>query len=153
MKEIKREKVWRKKYAFGDKERDTVISDMANAMGISELLSVLLYNRGYRSAEDAMRFLRLEQTDFHDPYLMADMDIAVERILRAVKNREKICIYGDYDVDGVTSVTVLYLYLTSLGAQVDIKIPTRDGEGYGVSLQTVEKLSHDGIQLIITVDT
>ena len=153
MKEFKREKVWRERYAFGDKERDAVISDMANAMGVSELFAVLLYNRGYRSAEEATRFLRLEQTDFHDPYLMADMDRAVERILRAVRDGERICIYGDYDVDGVTSVTVLYLYLVSLGAKVDIKIPTRDGEGYGVSFQTVEKLAKDGIQLIITVDT
>ena len=153
MKEFKREKVWRERYAFGDKERDAVISDMANAMGVSELFAVLLYNRGDRSAEEATRFLRLEQTDFHDPYLMADMDRAVERILRAVRDGERICIYGDYDVDGVTSVTVLYLYLVSLGAKVDIKIPTRDGEGYGVSFQTVEKLAKDGIQLIITVDT
>ena len=153
MKEFKREKVWRERYAFGDKERDAVISDMANAMGVSELFAVLLYNRGYRSAEEATRFLRLEQTDFHDPYLMADMDRAVERILRAVRDGERICIYGDYDVDGVTSVTVLYLYLVSLGAKVDIKIPTRDGEGYGVSFQTVEKLAKDGVRLIITVDT
>ena len=153
MKEIKREKVWREKYTFGDKERDTVISDMAKAMGVSELFAVLLYNRGYRSVEEATRFLRLEQTDFHDPYLMRDMDRAVARILRAVKDGERICIYGDYDVDGVTSVTALYLYLSSLGAKVDVKIPTRDGEGYGVSFQTVERLAGEGIQLIITVDT
>ncbi|MBQ9086278.1 MAG: single-stranded-DNA-specific exonuclease RecJ [Clostridia bacterium] len=153
MKEIKREKVWKVKYTFGDKERDAVIREMAHTMGVSELLAVLLYNRGYHSVQEAQRFLRLEQNDFHDPYLLADMNRAVERILRAVKEHEKICIYGDYDVDGVTSVTVLYLYLMSLGAQVDIKIPTRDGEGYGVSCQAVEHLAEEGTQLIITVDT
>ena len=153
MREIKREKVWKEKYTFGNEERDAVIGSMANAMGVSPLFAVLLYNRGYHSAEEAERFLRLEQNDFHDPYLMADMDRAVERILRAVREKEKICIYGDYDVDRVTSVTVLYLYLTSLGAQVSIKIPTREKEGYGVSFQAVERLSEEGARLVITVDT
>ena len=121
MKEIKREKVWVERYTFGDGERDRLIREMSEKMGVSELFAVLLYNRGYRTVEDALRFLRLEQSDFHDPYLLADMQKTVDRIFAAVEDHEKICIYGDYDVDGVTSVTVLYLYLKSLGADVTLR--------------------------------
>lgn len=153
MKEIKRERVWEERYTFGDKEKDDVIAKMSREMGISRLLAVLLYNRGYRSAKEAERFLRLEQSDFHDPYLLADMQKTVDRIFAAVEQNEKICIYGDYDVDGVTSVTVLYLYLKSLGADVTFRIPKREGEGYGVSCQAVSELASDGVSLIITVDT
>ena len=126
---------------------------MAKDMGVSDRFAVLLYNRGYHSAEEAKRFLRLEQEDFHDPYLLADMEKAVCRIFEAVERKEKITIYGDYDVDGVTSVTVLYLYLTELGADVNVKIPKREGEGYGVSCAAIEKLAQEGTRLIITVDT
>lgn len=153
MKEIKREKVWECRYTFGEETRDASLRQMAEQMGSSELFAALLYNRGYHCAEEAERFLRLEQEDFHDPYLLSDMDAAVARILTAVENKEKITIYGDYDVDGVTSVTVLYLYLTSLGAQVGIKIPKREGEGYGVSCAAIDALAADGTMLIITVDT
>ncbi len=153
MREIKREKVWEQKYTFGDEARDTAIRTMAQEMDVSELFAVLLYNRGYTSCEAAQKFLRLEQGILHDPYLLADMEKAVERILSAVENKEKICIYGDYDVDGVTSVTVLYLYLRELGADVGIKIPKREGEGYGVSYAAVEALAREGTTLIVTVDT
>ena len=153
MKNNKREKVWCERYVFGDAHRDAVISDMAKQLGRSELFSVLLYNRGYRSAEAAQHFLRFEEADFHDPYLLKDMDKAVERVFKAIENDEKICVYGDYDVDGVTSVSMLYLYLCELGADVSIKIPKREGEGYGVSCAAVNTLCENGISLIITVDT
>ena len=153
MKNNKREKVWCERYVFGDAHRDAVISDMAKQLGRSELFSVLLYNRGYRSAEAAQHFLRFEEADFHDPYLLKDMDRAVERVFNAIENDEKICVYGDYDVDGVTSVSMLYLYLCELGADVSIKIPKREGEGYGVSCAAVNTLCESGISLIITVDT
>ncbi len=153
MKEIKRERVWEERYAFGNSERDGQIKAMSDEMGVSPLLAVLLYNRGYKTSAAALRFLRLEQSDFHDPYILTDMTAAVERIFAAVENREKICIYGDYDVDGVTSVTVLYLYLRELGADVSVRIPKREGEGYGVSMAAVSELAEGGISLIITVDT
>ncbi len=153
MRELKREKIWEEKYIFGDGERDATIRAMADAMGVSELFAVLLYNRGFDTAKKAESFLRLEDGDFHDPYLFADMKKAVDRILSAVERNEKIYIYGDYDVDGVTSVTVLYLYLTSLGVDVGIKIPKRDGEGYGVSCDAIRALAEEGVSLIITVDT
>ncbi len=153
MKELKREKVWEERYAFGDTERDGKTREMAQAMGRSELFAVLLWNRGYRSVEDAEGFLRLEQTGFHDPFLFADMEAAVDRILTAVERKEKITVYGDYDVDGVTSVTTLYLYLTSLGCEVGYKIPKREGEGYGVSCAAIDELAMGGTKLMITVDT
>ena len=153
MRTKKREKVWEERYVVGDAARDAAIDKMASEMGVSRLFAVLLYNRGYRNAADAERFLRLEQSDFHDPYLLADMEKAVDRIFDAVENKEKICVYGDYDVDGVTSVTTLYLYLTGLGADVTVRIPKREGEGYGVSCNAVNELAEQGVSLVITVDT
>lgn len=153
MKELNREKVWETKYTFGNERQDTQIRRIASEIGRSELFAVLLYNRGYQTAENANRFLRFEQNDLHDPYLLADMEAAVARIFLAVEQKEPITVYGDYDVDGVTSVTALYLYLTELGAQVTFKIPKRDGEGYGVSCSAVEALAQAGTRLIITVDT
>jgi single-stranded-DNA-specific exonuclease len=153
MKQIKREKIWERKYVSGNSERDLAITEISNALGVSFLFAVLLYNRGYTTPEAAEKFLRFEETDLHDPFLLADMERAVERILRAVEGGEKIYIYGDYDVDGVTSVSVLYLYLTSIGASVGIKIPKREGEGYGVSTAAIDAIAEDGCTLIITVDT
>ena len=153
MREIKREKIWEERYVLGDAERDAAIREISERLGVSQLFAVLLYNRGYTDADASKRFLRFEETDFHDPRLLADMDKAVARILAAVDNEEIIYIYGDYDVDGVTSVSVLYLYLKSLGADVRIKIPKREGEGYGVSMSAVETIAKEGATLIITVDT
>ena len=148
-----KERVWNERYIFGNSEKDAIISRMALEMGRSRFFAVLLYNRGYKNTEDAMRFLHLEEENLHDPYLLCDMDKATERIFDAIQNQEKICVYGDYDVDGVTAVSTLYLYLVSLGADVVIKIPKRDGEGYGVSCQAIKALAEDGVRLIITVDT
>ena len=152
MKNNKRERVWCEHYVFGDVSRDAEVRKMAQELGRSELFSVLLYNRGYRTAEEALHFLRFEEADLHDPYLLKDMDKAVDRLFSAIRNGEKICIYGDYDVDGVTSVSMLYLYLHDLGVDVTMKIPTREGEGYGVSCATLEKLAQEGVTLIVTVD-
>ncbi len=154
MREIKREKVWNQIYSGGEnKETDDAIAGISEALGISELFAILLFNRGYRSAEEAARFLRFETADLHDPFLLRDMDAAVARIIKAVEDHEKIYIYGDYDVDGVTSVSLLYLYLKSKGADIGIKIPKRDSEGYGVSCAAIDAIAEQGTTLIITVDT
>ena len=153
MKNKKREKVWSEHYVFGDSLRDAEVREMAQKLGRSEIFSVLLYNRGYKDAESALHFLRFEEADLHDPYLLADMDKAVERVFDAINRGEKICVYGDYDVDGVTSVSMLYLYLRELGADVTMKIPKREGEGYGVSCTALDKLAEEGVKLVITVDT
>ena len=148
-----KERVWNERYIFGNSETDAIISKMALEMGRSRYFAVLLYNRGYKNAEDATRFLHLEEENLHDPYQLRDVDRAIERIFDAIKNKEKICVYGDYDVDGVTAVSTFYLYLRSLGADVVIKIPKRDGEGYGVSCNAIDTLAKSGVSLIITVDT
>ena len=149
----KRKKVWSQTFEHGVKESDSIVADISKELNISETLAVLLYNRGYRSAEDAKKFICYETANLHDPFLLNDMDLAVERIRKAVQNKEKIYIYGDYDVDGVTSVSMLYLYLNSMGADVGIKIPKRDTEGYGISCDAVKHMAEEGTKLIVTVDT
>ena len=153
MRNNEKERVWNERYIFGNSENDAIISKMASEMGKSRYFAVLLHNRGYKNTEDAMRFLHLEEENLHDPYLLCDMDKAIERIFDAIANKEKICVYGDYDVDGVTSVSILYLYLHSKGADVGIKIPKRDSEGYGISCDAVKIMAEEGTKLIITVDT
>lgn len=125
---------------------------MASKLEIPPLLAMMLDIRGITKEEDVINFLQ-ENKDFSDPFLMKDMDKAVERITTAVENGEKICVYGDYDADGVTSTSLLYSYLRdSLGADVMFYIPTRTGEGYGMNKGAVDKIHSLGVTLIITVD-
>lgn len=140
-------KVW--SVAKVNKERAIA---MANKLEIPPLLAMMLDIRGITREEDVINFLQ-ENKDFSDPFLMKDMDKAVERITTAVENGEKICVYGDYDADGVTSTSLLYSYLRdSLGADVMFYIPTRTGEGYGMNKGAVDKIHSLGVTLIITVD-
>lgn len=127
--------------------------DISHRLGISHILATLLINRGYNTVDGVRAFLGKSTEVLHDPFLMNDMKKGATRILEAVENREKISVYGDYDVDGVSSVSILYLYLEKLGANVDYYIPNRKGEGYGVSEQAIYKLSEKGTKLIVTVDT
>lgn len=140
-------KVW--SVAKVNKERAIA---MASKLEIPPLLAMMLDIRGITKEEDVINFLQ-ENKDFSDPFLMKDMDKAVERITTAVENGEKICIYGDYDADGVTSTSLLYSYLRdSLGADVMFYIPTRTGEGYGMNKGAVDRIHSLGVTLIITVD-
>ena len=129
------------------------VTEISERLSISKTLSRLLVNRGYRDVASAKRFLYMESELLCDPFLMKDADRAIARIRTAVEGHERIVIYGDYDVDGVTAVSTLYLYLSSLGADVHYYIPNRAGEGYGVSKGAVELLAAEGTRLIITVDT
>ena len=129
------------------------ISAISHELGINPIIARLLYARGYTDAASAKSFIYMESEMLANPFDMQDMDKAVERIRRAVEEREKITVYGDYDVDGVTSVCTLYLYLKSIGAEVDYYIPNRAGEGYGVSSPAIEAIRCTGTELIITVDT
>lgn len=154
MHEIKRNKIWSLLYTPGEPERDEAIRKIAERTGLSERCACLIYNRGFRTADDAERFLRNEEAVLHDPRQLKDMDKALVRIRAAVENKETVAIYGDYDVDGVTSVSMLYLYLKSLDAgRIEYYIPSRDGEGYGLSCSAIDKLKEQGVDLIITVDT
>ena len=119
---------------------------------INNLLATILVNRGITSEEKIRQFLEPTRQDFYDPYLMKDMEIAVERIVKAIERKEKVIIYGDYDVDGITSTTVLKKFLKDLGLEVSYYIPNRLNEGYGLNKTAVEKIVNEGYSLMITVD-
>ena len=147
-----RKTVWSTKYVR-DEINEKIISEIAQKNNISEICASLLYNRGYTDADSAAKFLNFDDVVMYSPLLLKDVDKAVERIRKALDNNERIVIYGDYDVDGVTSVTILYLYLKNLGAQVSYYIPNRIEEGYGLSNDAIKLISSYGVSLIITVDT
>lgn len=149
----KRRKKWTVRYPSGDGEADRAVAQLASEMGCSEVAAKLLWVRDLRTGEVARRFLRLEETRFHDVFAMRDMDLAVARIEAALAAGERIAIYGDYDVDGVTSTALLYLYLRSRGGDVIYYIPSRLHEGYGLSRAAIDRLVEAGTQLMVTVDT
>ena len=153
MNELKRERVWSVLYTPDEGETDQRIAHIAQHVGVSHITARLLYNRGYDTPEKAYSFMNVNVSSLHDPYLMKDMDKAVERIAKAIEKGETIAIYGDYDVDGVTSVTSIYLYLQSKGADIVYYIPSRDKEGYGLCDAAIEVLADHGVTLIVTVDT
>ena len=147
-----KEKNWIIKSAL-DKSTDETVAKIAFELGINPIVARLLYNRGYKDFKSAKSFMYMESEMLVNPLLMKDMDVGVKRISEAVRNGERITVYGDYDVDGVTAVCTLYLYLKSLGAKVDYYIPNRNGEGYGVSNSAIDAIAKKGSTLIITVDT
>ncbi len=149
----KNDKIWNIRFGENDPGKVDAAKKIARFLGVSDVLAKLIYNRGYTTPEAARDFLFLEDSIFHDPFLICDMDKAVDRIFDALENGEKIMIYGDYDADGVTATTALYLYLGGLGADVSYYIPTRMGDGYGVSLSALDEFASSGISLMITVDT
>ncbi len=148
-----RDKIW-SLHDTGSPEDARTIAEIAEQLDLEPICCRVLYHRGYRSAEAMLAFLRQSEEKMHDPFLLSDIVPAVERIRRAVAGGEKIAIYGDYDVDGVTSVSMLYLYLKEQGADVCYYIPSRCKEGYGVSAGAIDYLAdEEKISLMITVDT
>lgn len=135
-----------------DNEKIKNVEKIENEYGISNLLAKILVNRNLTKNEDIDLFLKPTRHDFHNPYLMPDMALAVDRIIKAINNKEKILIYGDYDVDGITSITVVKNFLLERGANVTQYIPNRLNEGYGLNKDAIKKISEDGVNLIITVD-
>ncbi len=125
---------------------------LCRELGILPITAKLLYIRGFDTPEKARGFISREHVELHDPFLLKDMDKAVLRIKQAINKKEKICIYGDYDVDGVTATTLLYTYLTEKGADCIYFIPERVTEGYGLSTPVIKRLA-DEVDLLITVDT
>ena len=140
-----------KKWEFFEVD-DKKIDEISKTHNISKLLARVLINRNITNAEDINIFLNPTRNDFHDPYLMPDMKKAVERIVLAIKNKERIIIYGDYYVDGITSITVLKRFLEERGIQVDYYVPNRLQEGYGLNKEAITKIAEDGYKLMITVD-
>lgn len=128
------------------------IEELKEKYKLNSLLATILVNRGIDSKEKIRQFLEPTRQDFYNPYLMQDMEIAVERIVRAIENQEKVIIYGDYDVDGITSTVVLKKFLKDLGLEVSYYIPNRLNEGYGLNNKAIEKIVNEGYSLMITVD-
>ncbi len=120
--------------------------------GVSEQLAALLFARGACDAASMETFLDPLRFPLHDPFLLPDMDKAAKRLKQAVTNKERICVYGDYDADGVCAASILLLCLKSMGAEVGYHIPNRHAEGYGMNLDAIRRLAEEGVKLIVTVD-
>ena len=131
---------------------EKLVRKVSEKYDISEVLATVLVNRGIVDTGEVGVFLNPTRKDFHDPYLMPDMDKAVERIIKAIENKEKVIIYGDYDVDGITSTMVLKKFLDEHGLTVGYKIPNRLDEGYGLIMTAIKEIADQGYHLIITVD-
>ena len=115
-------------------------------------VSQLLVQRGITSVEEAERFFNPRLKNLHDPFLMPDMDKAVNRLNKAMGSKEKIMVYGDYDVDGTTAVALVYKYLSNFYSNIDYFIPTRYEEGYGISSETIDEFADQGVKLVIILD-
>ena len=125
---------------------------LARRLGISPLVTGILLERGMTTVGEIKEFLYGSDTPFHNPYLLKDMDKTVLRIERALAHGEEITVYGDYDVDGITASSLLYIYLNRCGAKVSTYIPKRDNEGYGLNDEALKHIYEQGTTLVITVD-
>lgn len=134
-------------------EEDLRIRDeLAAELGLNPIICLLLVQRGITSAQEAQKFFKPSLNDLHDPFLMPDMFKAVKRLNKALGNKEKILIYGDYDVDGTTAVALVYKFLRPYSSTLDYYIPDRYDEGYGISYKSIDYAAENGISLIITLD-
>lgn len=140
-----------KKWEYYDSNEEQ-IKEISEKNNISELLARILVNREITDEEQIKTFLNPTRDDFYDPFLMPDMEKAVERILKAIKNKEKVIIYGDYDVDGITSITVLKKFLSERGLETGYYIPNRLKEGYGLNKEAIQEIIEQKYTLMITVD-
>ena len=143
-----KEREWRLR-APADPEN---VKQLSAELGVDPVLATLLVHRGIRTFEEARSFFRPNLSDIHDPFLMKDMDKAVERLEKAVYGNEKVLVYGDYDVDGTTAVALVYSFIRRLTSSVDFYIPDRYDEGYGVSKKGIDWAAENGFRLIITLD-
>ena len=141
-----------KKIILTNKYCEEEINNLSKQIGVSPLLIDILLKRGISDIEAIKTFLYGSAEPFHDPFLLKNMKPAVERIWKAIMDKEKITVYGDYDVDGITASSLLYLFLQSVGASVSAYIPIRKNEGYGLNLEAIEAIYNSGTRLIITVD-
>ena len=126
------------------------VEEIKNKYNVSRLVATVISNKNLQDDIDV--FLNPTRNDFYDPFLMPDMEIAVNRIIKAIENQEKVITYGDYDVDGITSITVLKKFLQDRGLNVDSYIPNRLDEGYGLNKNAIDKIVSQNYTLMITVD-
>jgi len=141
------------KWVVADEPDPTFVEELSAATGIPKNVVKILINRGLTTAAEVDMFLNPKLSDLEDPFSLKGMKLGVERVTQALFNNEKITIYGDYDVDGITATALLYMVLNKLGAQVDFYLPNRLTEGYGLSRDGIDKSKSHGVSLIITVDT
>lgn len=142
-----------KRWTLNPKADDNKINVLSEELnGLNKTLTNILIQRGIDSFDKAKAFFRPDLNNLHDPFLMKDMQVAVERLEQAIENQEKILIYGDYDVDGTTSVALVYSFLKPLYPNLDFYIPDRYAEGYGVSFKGIDYAEENGISLIIALD-
>ena len=127
--------------------------ELARALGMHAPVARVLWNRGYRTASNARAFLNPSIDDLHDPFLLRDMDVAVARLLKAIADKQKILLYGDYDVDGTTSIVVLKKALDLAGASSEFFVPHRMRDGYGMRPEVIDRAASEGVALVISVDT
>ena len=139
-------------YQPPSQEQTEAAKALAKETGISPVLCKLLLERGISSATEAKRFFRPQLMELHDPFLMKDMDKAVDRLNEAMGKKERILVYGDYDVDGTTAVALVYKFLQQFYSNIDYYIPNRYEEGYGVSVKGVDYAYETGVKLIIVLD-
>lgn len=128
------------------------VAQLSAELNINKHLSNLLVQRGIHTFDEAKEFFRPSLERLHDPFLMKDMDLAIQRIESAIANNQKILVYGDYDVDGTTAVALVYTFFKSVNAQLDFYIPDRYSEGYGISYQGIDYAADNGFSLIIALD-
>ncbi len=140
-----------KRWTIQKHDREEVIK-LSQALKVSPLIAALLITRGFETPEKAHKFLNPSYADLHEPNLLKDMEKSVARILKAIETKEKILIWGDYDVDGTTGTVVLRKALEILGAETGFHVPNRFTEGYGLNIPALEKAKERGFSLVITVD-
>jgi len=141
-------KSWKVKETADDKS----VLTLSDSLSVTSVIANLLLQRGITNFFEAKSFFRPSLESLHDPFLMNGMHEATQRVIQALTTNEKICVYGDYDVDGTCSAALMYLFLKELGAKVETYIPNRITEGYGVSITSIDILKERGINLLITVD-
>ena len=140
-----------KKWVYNNVDENKVL-EIKEKYGLSELLANILVGRNIIEENQIKVFLEPTRNDFYDPFLLPDMEVAVPRIINAIENKEKIVIYGDYDVDGITSISVLKKFLEDRGLEVSEHIPNRLDEGYGLNKEAIDEINKSGCKLMITVD-
>ena len=142
----------KKKWNLKPKAKEQLVTELQENLGVAKIIAELLAQRGITTFESAKTFFRPDISHLHDPFLMKDMDSAVARLSKAIRQSENILVYGDYDVDGTTAVSLMYSFIKSIHEKVEYYIPDRYTEGYGVSLQGVDYAANNKFSLIITLD-
>ena len=141
-----------KKWIVKEQGNPALVRALSSELGIDQVLANLLVQRGITTADRAREFFKPDLSKLHDPFLMKDMDRAVDRLEKAIAEEERVMIYGDYDVDGTTAVALMYTFIRNFNPNVEYYIPDRYDEGYGISYKGIDWAWENGYTLIISLD-